>query len=714
MSELPKCYQIDFALLGSIGTDLTVHQVDGITNLIFNGLATIPGDVHIKEMGGLKIVNFSQLETVGGSLSFESNSELTTLHLDSLTVVGGGLRVLSSAKVLSLDLGVLETVGATAPTMAGASLEVKGLTALNTFNIGALEVVRGAIQLSNLSFIETVGFDALTKVAEVHLSDNAALVSLNFPALSVIDPCWASNDGCDVGEAATPGWLTISNCPSLSLFQVPTLTVLKGAVQMDQNTSLKMLKLDGLEKLQALFVEDNPNLETVSLAALTHVGEPLSEKDAVLVTDNVSLLVLELGNLSVVDGALKIQGNALKGGVTLSALTAVHKLDFSENQSTFLDLSSLSPSPIPPTMVINKNPSLEELLLHPSMGSTCWSEAFPNPAGAWGTIQENPFLPQCAVALGIGCGNPGPCGGVASAPCPFTVSDNREDCSCLANPSLLVFCQGSDKCGGPLACDDQNPCTQDLCAETSECLSVPIEGPCDDGDPCLGNDTCVAGFCEPGPTQLSCDDGNVCTDDGCTTGLGCTATSNLAECDDGSVCTLDEGCIGGSCVPGIQNLVCDDGNSCTDDGCDAIGGCVHEVNLNLLACDDGDVCTLNDQCVQGVCMPGNTPNPCDDGSACTLDQCQPAFGCLHGPIEGPCDDGDPCTIGDYCAGGTCQTGPELLDCSDAPDAHCNGDKLYEYLQAGLCAAEICLFVPTITDCTLEQMVCENAKCILAQ
>jgi hypothetical protein len=143
-----------------------------------------------------------------------------------------------------------------------------------------------------------------------------------------------------------------------------------------------------------------------------------------------------------------------------------------------------------------------------------------------------------------------------------------------------------------------------------------------------------------------------------------------------------------------------------------VSGCIADVDPNLLSCDDGDPCTLNDQCLEGVCAPGNTPNPCDDSNACTLDACQPGVGCAHGSIQGDCDDGDPCTIGDFCETGACEPGPDVLDCSVPPEPHCNENKLYAYLQVGYCVADICLFVPTITDCADAGLICENASCVL--
>jgi hypothetical protein len=714
MNTLPKCYQLHLPALVSVGTDVHLTKVDAITNMLLNGLVDVPGDVVLTEMAGLKILNISQIATMGGSLVLDGNPELTTLHAETLTLVGGELRIVSSPKILGLSFVNLETVGSASLSLSSGSLRLQGLTALNSLELKSLEAVRGGLVLTLLPFIEEMGFDALSKVAEFHLSDNAALSSLSLPSLTTIDPCWAFVAGCDTTDLPSAGWLTVSNLPSLHLLQASALKVVTGGLHVDQNNALTKVYFDEVEHFASVILEDNPMLKVSHFGGLISVGTPAeSEQECLVITDNIALEELGLGSLESVYGVLVVRDNALKSGLSLANLVTAEKIEFAKNQSTHLDLSSLGMGELPAKLYIESNPMLEHVALHASLGETCWSADFPNPAGVWGEITGNPLLPQCGIEIGLGCGSPGPCEGAPSAPCPFYISANRLDCSCLKEPELLVFCDDTEKCGGVLACDDQNSCTQDLCSETAECLSVPIEGVCDDADPCLENDSCVDGVCVAGPTVLVCDDGNVCTDDACTTNEGCTTTSNLAECDDGSVCTLDEGCLNGLCAPGQESLNCDDGNSCTKDGCDANGGCFNEVDKNLLACDDGDVCTLNDQCTDGVCQPGNTPNPCDDGSDCTLDQCQKEFGCLHGPIEGDCDDGDPCSVGDFCSGGTCKTGPEVLDCSDAPDSHCNGDKIYQYLQVGICAADICLFVPTITDCTLTQKVCEDALCILA-
>ena len=45
---------------------------------------------------------------------------------------------------------------------------------------------------------------------------------------------------------------------------------------------------------------------------------------------------------------------------------------------------------------------------------------------------------------------------------------------------------------------------------------------------------------------------------------------------------------------------------------------------------------------------------CDDGNPCTKDTCDPTVGCVFDPQDGvPCDDGDPNTVNDRCLNGVC-------------------------------------------------------------
>ena len=79
--------------------------------------------------------------------------------------------------------------------------------------------------------------------------------------------------------------------------------------------------------------------------------------------------------------------------------------------------------------------------------------------------------------------------------------------------------------------------------------------------------------------------------------------------------------------PDICEPFCD-GMECGGDGC---GGSCGE-------CDDGDPCTVDENCVEGTCQPGQ-PAECDDYNICSTDSCIPLEGCQY-DIDEECQAGD--------------------------------------------------------------------------
>ncbi len=217
------------------------------------------------------------------------------------------------------------------------------------------------------------------------------------------------------------------------------------------------------------------------------------------------------------------------------------------------------------------------------------------------------------------------------------------------------------KCKGvAILCDDNNVCTKDSCAPATGCLFEFAAGACDDGDACTANDTCNEGTCAG--EAVVCDDNNICTDDTCDPAAGCVAYPNKNPCDDANPCTEGDVCAAGECVAGLP-ANCDDDNDCTDDSCDPqAGGCVN-VALSGIACDDGNPCLTGDTCDDGECV-GVVAVDCDDGNTCTANSCNPATGCVTTPLSGgECNDGNACTSGDVCAAGVC--GGQIVTCNDS-------------------------------------------------
>ena len=164
------------------------------------------------------------------------------------------------------------------------------------------------------------------------------------------------------------------------------------------------------------------------------------------------------------------------------------------------------------------------------------------------------------------------------------------------------------ECLEPEHCDDEEECTQDWCSSEGYCFNSTsgLNGqPCtSDGLFCNGIEECLAGDCvHPGNP---CDDEEPCTDDQCTEPDQCDFVPNDAnDCSDGEFCLNGlEYCQSGVCItPGAPD--CDDDNECTSDWCDAeLDECATEDVPNLSGCQDGEPCTINDYCINGVCISG--------------------------------------------------------------------------------------------------------------
>jgi len=198
---------------------------------------------------------------------------------------------------------------------------------------------------------------------------------------------------------------------------------------------------------------------------------------------------------------------------------------------------------------------------------------------------------------------------------------------------------------------------------------------CDDGL-IMTWDICTGGFCEnkpiaatctPGPS-LDCDDNNPCTSDVCKKADPCHAVPNChniqtpnccldnPDCDDGVYCTADTCNIATqTCTHKPKPACCDTSEQCDDGAACTVGWCVNYVCYQTLAVG------------QTGCKPPKPPPceswmDCDDGLACTTDYCQKGD-CKHAKLEAccegegdalvACDDKCGCTV-DYCLNNTCR------------------------------------------------------------
>ena len=261
-----------------------------------------------------------------------------------------------------------------------------------------------------------------------------------------------------------------------------------------------------------------------------------------------------------------------------------------------------------------------------------------------------------------------------SGQCTASSQDDGVPCDDGTACTEKDVCKNSTCKGKAVACDDNNPCTLDVCNSKLGCQLNKLSGaPCDDDNLCTLGDQCSDGDCQAGKAK-TCASLDACYVGKCSLVDGkCKITEAVfgTACDDGSACTSNDACASGNCAGAVK--VCDDGNPCTDDGCTAKLGCI--TTAAIKACDDANACTGPDSCKGGACVGLATAGSvaCDDANPCTGDSCDPKAGCVHSPVSGACDDGNSCTQGDICQAGACAPGTSTCACQADVDCVAQDD-----------------------------------------
>ena len=250
-----------------------------------------------------------------------------------------------------------------------------------------------------------------------------------------------------------------------------------------------------------------------------------------------------------------------------------------------------------------------------------------------------------------------------------TCNEATDSITHVADDSVCLdgaYCNGAEFCdalldcqaGTPPTCDDGIFCTADSCDEgvpgdnVGSCIFDTV------GCECVDN--------------ADCNDNNPCTDDVCNANFECVNTADDSNaCSDNAWCTINDRCEAGSCVSDLRNV--DDGIDCTVDSCDEMFDVIVNNPSNIF-CDDGLYCNGAEVCNGDLgCLAGTAP-VCDDGLACTLDSCNELTdGCSFTAID---NDGDGY---DICAGASqdCDDSdenvhPGAVEVCDGIDNDCNG------------------------------------------
>ncbi|MBM4373167.1 MAG: hypothetical protein FJ098_16045, partial [Deltaproteobacteria bacterium] len=176
------------------------------------------------------------------------------------------------------------------------------------------------------------------------------------------------------------------------------------------------------------------------------------------------------------------------------------------------------------------------------------------------------------------CGGGGPSQGMDA---PGEDGNDQVSSADGAGEDLAAADAGEDGgviCPGGKLCDDDLPCTRDLCREDGACDHELRPGFCLIDGACL-------------------EDGEESPEEACLECITAVATEawtpdDTNGCDDGDPCTVQDRCEGGLCT-GTPVACPGDGNPCTAAACQQ--GACSQVPVDG-PCDDGDPCTVGEAC----------------------------------------------------------------------------------------------------------------------
>lgn len=288
--------------------------------------------------------------------------------------------------------------------------------------------------------------------------------------------------------------------------------------------------------------------------------------------------------------------------------------------------------------------------------------------------------------------------------------------ACIIAPDAVQGpCQKDSDCP-----DDGIPCTKEACGANGFCTRAPQELPfgdtgCDDQNPCT-DDLCQDGACAHTASLSPPTDGNECTSDACENGVAV-----YTPVKDGTLCGLDMKL---QCTAGKCNCTSAEecGASteclkfaCTDNACSSTSVAKGTLVDGL---DPGD-------CLKRVCDGANSivtvPDTSDVPADTATGNCQKK-GCddqgnvvdIDDPTDKPADDGNPCTDED-CNGGTPVDHTPVADgteCGNGPTCGPVAGGGYQATPHDACTSGVCTpQAPVSCDvytCDAGNTVCRTA------
>jgi hypothetical protein len=227
------------------------------------------------------------LETVTNDIWVSNQSALTRVSLPALTT-SGSLRLRDNPALTDVELPALEDVVGTfsVGSQSGSALDVRNNNALVDLYLPSLTGTTGQLYVLDNDALETVDAPAYLASTAFNASvghgvavlANDVLQRLSLPSLQTAGDVFVQNNGvlADLDLPAlqsTDDKLSIRANTDLETISMPALTAVGEFLLIDNHPLLTSISADLLQTIgDDSFVRDNTVLDTFDLPALTSIG----------------------------------------------------------------------------------------------------------------------------------------------------------------------------------------------------------------------------------------------------------------------------------------------------------------------------------------------------------------------------------------------------------------------------------------------------------
>jgi hypothetical protein len=339
--DVPKLTTLNAAYAG-----VRITKNAALTRVDLSGLVNSPTDLEVSDNQAAAVWLQNLKTSTGVSIS---GSKLTDLRMAALTRIDGYLGVYTPL-LTDLELPLLTEVTGSLTVYGPRNTRFPVLTNVKldlTLNSSA-----GTGGAARLDVLKTVGNNMTIS--------GGAIASLSVPALTSIGyQLWvngASLDTIALPTLTTLGSLYVSHAPfvkSIALANVDALPMVD-ALWIEDDAALETLSLPKVATAYRMIVRDAPKLTSFSMGALTSTK-------SMITFSNVGLTSLTLPALTAIGNDLTVTGNASLTSMTFPLLTKVEILNISISNNPVLTTIDMKGVPSIPYLTIVNNDALTNL-----------------------------------------------------------------------------------------------------------------------------------------------------------------------------------------------------------------------------------------------------------------------------------------------------------------------------------------------------------------